>query len=384
MAGSYFLGNTVSSATRGNTSTPSNKPSTVYGRVLDIVLDDSKILYDAQGGKLPIGAIIYQDINTPTNPTGTVTSALPSTNSIKQFPLVNEIVVIETGPTPDFQESTSQVLNYYSSVVNIWGSPHHNALPTQGVDFQFPIGQGIPELKDINPLFPFPGDVLIEGRQGQSVRIGGYSTKENPITNNNNNGQPFIILSNGQVKTTNGIDYIVENINEDFNSLYFLSNHKVPLKSANTKRKSYNTEPKTADQYQGNQVVLNGGRLYLNAKEESVLISAKDSIGLNANTLNFDATDYFCIDAKKILLGEKARTSPASVQQPVVLGKQLENWLSALLDTLSSVADAMSSASAVGAGPVPQLNATGPALKATVQSLKTQFKIFQSKKVFTE
>jgi hypothetical protein len=90
------------------------------------------------------------------------------------------------------------------------------------------------------------------------------------------------------------------------------------------------------------------------------------------------------VDAKKIYLGQKARTATTSVQQPAVLGKQLENWLGALLDTLSSVADAMTSASAVGAGPVTQLNATGPALKATIQSLKAQFKLFQSKKVFTE
>ncbi len=90
------------------------------------------------------------------------------------------------------------------------------------------------------------------------------------------------------------------------------------------------------------------------------------------------------MDAKKIYLGQKARTATTSVQQPAVLGKQLENWLGALLDTLSSVADAMTSASAVGAGPVTQLNATGPALKATIQSLKAQFKLFQSKKVFTE
>ena len=384
MAGSYFLGNTINSAARGSTSTPFNKSSTIYGRVLDIVLDNSKILDDTQGNKLPIGAIIYQDINTPADPTGISTFALPSTNSVKQFPLINEIVIIQTGPSPDFQENTSQVLNYYSSVVNVWGSPHHNALPTQGVDFQFPIGQGIPELKDINPLFPFPGDVLIEGRQGQSIRIGGYSSKENPITNSSNNGQPFIVVSNGQIKTTNGIDYIVEDINKDSNSMYFLSNHKVPLKSANSKRKSYDTEPKTSDQYKGNQVLINGGRLYFNAKEESAYISAKESIGLNAKTLNFDATEYFCVDAKKILLGEKARTASPSVQQPVVLGRQLENWLGALLDSLSTVADAMSTASAIGAGPVTQLNTTGPALKATVQSLKAQFKLFQSKKVFTE
>lgn len=384
MAVNYFLGNTVSSIARGMGVGSNTQPTSVFGRVVDIVLDETKILYDEQGNRLPIGSIIYQDILTPVDKETSLPPAYPLSNTITQFPVINEIVLITTGPGPDFQENSSQLVSYYSSVLNIWGSTHHNALPTQGVDFEFPIGNTIPELKDINPLYPFPGDVLIEGRQGQSVRIGGYSTKENSITNNSNNGQPFIIISNGQIKTTNGIDHIVEDINEDFNSIYFLSNHKIPLKSANSKRNSYNTVPKTSDQFKGNQVVINGGRLFLNAKEESVLISAKDSIGLNANTLNFDATDYFCIDAKKIYLGEKARTATPSVQQPAVLGKQLENWLSTLLDTLATVADAMSTASAVGAGPVTQLNATGPGLKATVQSLKSQFKVFQSKKVFTE
>lgn len=384
MAGNYFLGNTISSAGRGAGGGGSSQPTPVFGRVVNVVLDETSILYDAQGNKLPIGSITYQDINTPVDKEAVLPHAFPLSSAVKHFPFVNEIVVIVTGPTPDFQENSSEVLNYYSSVLNIWGSTHHNALPTQGVDFQFPIGKNIPELKDINPLYPFPGDVIVQGRQGQSIRMGGYKTEKNPWTEVSNNGKPITIIRNGQIKTKNGIDSIVEDIDKDVNSIYMMSDHKVPLTPANTKRNSYNTEPKTADQYKGNQVVINGGRLYFNAKEESVLISAKESVGLNAKTLNLDATDYFCVDAKKILLGEKARTASPSVQQPVVLGKQLENWLGALLDTLSSVADAMSAASAVGAGPVTQLNATGPALKATIQSLKAQFKIFQSKKVFTE
>lgn len=384
MAGNYFLGNTISSVGRGVGGGGNSQPTPVFGRVVNIVLDETTTLYDAQGNKLPIGSIIYQDINTPVDKEAILPHAYPLSSAVKHFPFVNEIVVIVVGPTPDFQENSSEVLNYYSSVVNIWGSTHHNALPTQGVDFQSPIGSNIPELKDINPLYPFPGDVIIQGRQGQSIRMGGYKTEKNPWTEVSNNGKPLTIIRNGQIKTKNGIDSIVEDIDRDVNSIYMMSDHKVPLTSANTKRKSYNTEPKTADQYKGNQVIVNGGRLYFNAKEESILLSAKESVGLNAKTLNLDATDYFCVDAKKILLGEKARTASPSVQQPVVLGKQLENWLGALLDTLSSVADAMSTASAVGAGPVTQLNATGPALKATVQSLKAQFKIFQSKKVFTE
>ena len=58
-------------------------------------------------------------------------------------------------------------------------------------------------------------------------------------------------------------------------------------------------------------------------------------------------------------------------------------WAKAL-DALDAVATSMSSASAVGAGPVTQLNATGPILKSTVQSLKTQYRLFKSRKVFVE
>jgi len=202
------------------------------------------------------------------------------------------------------------------------------------------------------------------------------------LVGDSNDGSPLIIISNGQIETDNGIDPIQEDINSDFNSLYFASKHIIPLQVANTKRASYDVVPITANQYLGNQVVINGGRLYFNAKEDSAFISAKESIGLNAKTLNLDAETYFCVDAKSIYLGVKART--AGTKQPVVLGGQLENWMNSLLDALSSVASALSSAAAVSGGPVTQLNAAGPELQAVVRSLRTQIKQFQSNKVFTE
>ncbi len=122
--------------------------------------------------------------------------------------------------------------------------------------------------------------------------------------------------------------------------------------------------------------------MFFNAKEDSAFISAKESIGLNAKTVNLDATDYFCVDAKKIYLGVNARAS--ALRESAVLGTQLENWLTTLLDTLESVAISMTSATSVTGGAVTQLNATGPELGAAVKSLKTQIILFQSKKVFVE
>jgi hypothetical protein len=385
MAGSYFLGNTISSVERGIGGGASTQPTTVFGRVVDIVLDENKILYDAKNNRLPIGSIIYQDIMTPVVKEATLPPAFPLTIGVKQYPLVNEIVLIITGPTPDFQENKSQVLSYYSSVVNIWGSPHHNALPTQGVDFEFPIGKNIPELKDINPLYPFPGDVLVEGRQGQSIRMGGYKSDKNPFTGTVNNGKPFTIISNGQIKTKNGIDPIVEDVNKDANSIYMMSDHIVNITPATRKQVTYDVLPQASGQYLGNQIVLNGGRITINAKEESALISAKEAIGLNARTLNFDATDYVCIDGNTILLGEKARTAPLIVRQPVIRGLEMVKWAGKLLDTLQSVSAAMAQAVSVSGGAVTSLVEEGRALESSIKVLRTSLSSgILSNKVYVE
>ena len=124
--------------------------------------------------------------------------------------------------------------------------------------------------------------------------------------------------------------------------------------------------------------------MYFNAKEESILLSAKESIGLNAKTVNIDGQEYMCMDADKIYIGERARTSPDSAKQPAILGKQFEFWITQLLDSLNIVANAMSNASAVGAGPVTQLNSTGPVLKASIDSLKRRITRIQSRKVYIE
>lgn len=308
--------------------------------------------------------------------------AYQGSSTMRVIPMEGEMVQLESAPGANSIGTPGATVKYWTKVVNIWNSPHHNAAPDTKQDgWQDRLIGGAKEEATINPLQASPGDMLIEGRLGQSIRFGG-NKGQSSLTGDSNNGSPLIIISNGQIVTDNGIDPIEENINDDFCSLYFTSKHVIPLKSANTKRDSYDTPPITSDKYLGNQVLINGGRLYFNAKEDSAFISAKESIGLNAKTINLDADNYFCIDAKKIFLGKKARTSVS--KEPVVLGGQLENWMNTLLDALSSVATALSSAAAVSGGPVTQLNSTGPELQAVVKSLRTQIKQFQSNKVFTE
>ena len=378
----YFLGSKIGGMVQSQPGNTSQQRTLLFGRVIKISLDETTEILDAQGNSLPIGTILYRDVTAKKETAATAYPALPLYANTKQFPLENEVVILTQGPTSDIQNNVESSNMYYSTVVNLWGSPHHNALPEPNADISTVLGKGVKELSDVNPLYPFPGDTLIEGRQGQSIRIGGNKSTKNPLVDDSNNGKPYILISNGQLKTDNGIDHIVEDVNKDPNSLYFLSDHKTDLKAINIKRDSYDVKPLDADKYVGNQVVLNGGRLFFNAKEDSAFISAKESVGLNARTLNFDAKDYACIDANKVYLGVKARTS--TTKEPVVLGVQLENWLTTLLDTLENLAIAMTAATALTGGPVTQLNTSGPELQAVVRSLKTQIKLFQSKKVYTE
>jgi hypothetical protein len=381
---SYGLSNQVASIA-GSTGTPSSPGNNVqYGKVVDVKLDESKPFLDALGNELPIGSIKYVPLTFKGDIKGEPKPALPFSLGIKQLPVVNEIVSLYQTPTSEVQSDTSDKATYYKDIVNLWGSPNHNALPDPGYNKDKYLGLGFQELYDVNPLFPFPGDTLIEGRQGQSIRIGGSTAPLNTLVDKTNNGLPYLLISNGQIKTTNGVDYIVEDINKDANSLYFVSNHKVPLTQANIKRDSYNTPPKTADLYKGNQVLLNAGRVFINAKEESVLISAKDSIGLNANTVNFDGKEYACIDAAKIFLGTKARTSPQGIAEPAVLGNQLDNFLSIILDTLQTIGAAMQTAEAQTGGPIASLNTEGYAVVETCNTLRTLVSQMKSKKVFIE
>ena len=380
---SHIKASGVRGRSGGRGSSKSSTSVNTYGRVIHVVLslDDPYCLNPSM-----INGVYFRTPKVAANESdiSKFPFAYQGSAQNRTIPLAGEMVTLYTGTDTNSLSNPGATKFYWKEIVNLWNHPHHNAAPdTLQSDWEENLLKGFPAQKNINPLIANPGDTLLEGRLGQSIRFGG-SKGASTLIDTSNDGKPVIVISNGQVQTDNGSDLIEENINQDANSIYFLSDHKVPLTPANTKRDSYNEVPTISDQFKGNQVVINGGRLYFNAKEESAFISAKQSIGLNANTINLDATDYFCVDAKKIYIGVKARTATASVQQPAVLGKQMENWLGALLDALDLVATAMSSASAVGAGPVTQLNSTGPILKATVQSLKTRFTLFQSKKVFIE
>jgi hypothetical protein len=314
-------------------------------RVKDIILDESNPLFKQYGEWASIGMVLIEDVTQPTN-TNSNTQAYPLFPNIKQYPLLNEVVVVISLPSTGLESSTTSNRFYYFPPINVWGSQHHNAIPgistlppSQQKDYEqtsagsvrrvtdggteINLGKGFVEQIDINPLQPYIGDYILEGRFGNSIRFGGYEGKE-----------PIIKIRNGQGPVTNeGWTTVDENINEDKASVYLSTNQQVPIESNTYNYNSYNVAPESTSEYSNPQVLINSGRLVFNANSDSVLISSAKSINLNSqDSVNIDSQNVFVVNSPSILLGGKDATESllkgdTTIELLSELVGQLNKWM---------------------------------------------------------
>jgi len=360
--GQVSVNTQASQSPNGITSSPI---AFLAGRVKSIILDESSDGFEDFGKYNSIGTIQFQDI---TNPTAQLTIAKPFFPNFKNFPLIDEIVWIVqlpstaiNGPTPDKPGISTDINNYYLNPTALWNHPHHNGFPSdpqnlpesQQKDYrqtsignvrrvtdkstEINLGKTFIERTNIHPLKPFEGDIIYEGRWGNSIRFGStIKTKENQIPLNtwsegtSTSGDPITLIRNGQGAQSNqGWIPIEENINNDDASIYLTSTQKIPLKASSTIYNSYQTAPTTPDQYAGKQVILNSGRLIFNTTQDHLLLSSAQSIGFNAvSGFNFDTKANFTIDAPSIKLGGKNAT------EPILKGDALVTELQKLINQL--------------------------------------------------
>lgn len=360
------------------------KGTFTFGRVVDVVLDESSPYWDRFGRSQAINGIVYRDLSKAT--TQSEETQLPfaycGNSSNVTLPLKNEIVIIVSLPSEIRNADSLQTKRYWLSVVNIWNHPHHNAYPdtladgTDAVD----LGKDFEEVNTVAPLQMYPGDTLISGRHGNTIRLGGTKQTYNTLTDSSNNGKPFIIIKNQMKEPEDGTELSSENINDDGSSIYLVSDHTVPLEEANTKADSWLDLPDLAGTYKGNQVVINGGRLFLNAKEEGAFIAADSYIGLASKEIHLDGDDMVSIDGKKIYLGSVAVNRE---DEPVLKGQTTQDWLTTLVDNLDTLLQTLAKPAPPPAY-VAAAVATSGALLGGIKQLKTQIKLLSSKKVYTE
>lgn len=373
----------------------------VLARVIDVILDDTHPEFSKYGTTDAIGVIKYKLLTSEANEfePENLPSAYPLNATIRQLPLKNEVVFLVNGPSNDLESSSINKRTYYMTTVSLWNHPSHNAFPSDVNIENLDLGYNIRELDYVQPLQPFPGDVIIDGRTGQSIRFSGYGSPKNPLGDLENQGRPITYIVNGRKGGgDNPVTPVVEDINVDDSSIILTSNHRIPLTQSATKYDTYITPPAFADLYRGKQVILNSGRLLFNSTEESIVMSAYTSVSMTAGrTINLDAETYIGLDAPIILIGTQKNINKElktlreyRFREPVVLGNQLETFLSTMLDVLDEIAVALSSAQTKEGSPLGGLQEVGAATTTLINTLlrprinpgKTSS--LKSKKIFVE
>ena len=384
----------ISNSTSGPAGSSNSSPAIYYGRVIEVILDETHPSYLPKGGGVSINGVFYKSLksNSKDEEYTELPFAYQLNNTFKHVPLVGEIIRVESYPVPSNNDFAGRTRKYYTNILNIWNNSNNNFYPDLNSTNELDFTQkgNFKELNNVNPVGSSPGDIQIEGRQGQSIRFTGGISYSNPWVDNTNLGNPMVIISNGQIETEKGYTTIGENINDDASSIYLTSNHSIPLEESSDKRDSYDEAPTKSSEFKGSQILFNANRLFLNAKTNDIQLNAQESIGLTSlSSVNIDSKDYMCLDGSQIFLGVKSRTAVGSTKEPLVLGNQLEGFLSNLLNLLDGMATDMAAAKTVKGHPIPKLNKRGLQAKPVIKALRrlinpTGTSTLKSKKVYTE
>jgi len=252
-------------------------------RVIDISLVTSTngaSIFQTTGEYANIGAIKFELLGNSTSkenfPQGPI--AYPLDTNVRKVPLINEIVFIMSGPSRNIAlEGNSDAIDfYYTNAISVWGRSHLNMLPSNSSTSKNTntvskedVERGIENNKDsqvvepkpgntfeekanIRNLFPNEGDVIIEGRFGNSIRFGSTAKQseenknvESPWSTEGREGNPITIIRNGQSQVDLPFSNwfpIYEDIQNDDSSIYMTSGQLIPVTLASTNFASFGVD----------------------------------------------------------------------------------------------------------------------------------------------
>ncbi len=379
-------------------------------RVIYCMLDNKTEpeAFKARGEWASIGGVYFENVKYPGSAKKNVDLnrfAKPLFPNLKNYPLKNEIVYVISLSSTGVETNTNDRTFYYFQPVNLWNSIHHNAIPdgingstlppSQKRDYEqteagavrkvtdggteIDLGDTFKEKLDTKSLQPFEGDVIHEGRWGQSVRFSSTvndSEISNPWSNTGENGDPLTIIRNGQHEDGND-PWVpqVEDINKDLSSIYVTSTQEIPIEVSSKSYNSYEEAPTEPPKFSGEQIILNSGRLLFNSKTDSILFSSKDSINLNSiNNINIDSPKTV-VQSNEVLLGDK------NAKESFILGDTFLKDLEQLLTQITALGNILGAAPIMIAPFTPSgaHNASATQMAARAQKMISKIEKYKSK-----
>jgi len=242
--------------------------NSVIARVTFILLDDSnKEKFDRFGGWKALGTIeCVPYINGADS--DTVIVARPIDTHFTKYPVITELVRLKKGVSSKSQGGSTNYSPewYYVEVLSTWNAVEHNATPdsillknkyNQKPYSETTIGHTAKDntkenlditgdFKDtgkVRKLIKAPGDLTVEGRSGNTIRLGSYiESFKSPISGKDRS--PLIMIVNGQRNVDINIP-IFEDVNKDGSSLYLLNGQTVNFIPSSVNFDSFNMKVDT-------------------------------------------------------------------------------------------------------------------------------------------
>jgi hypothetical protein len=263
----------------------------------------------------------------------------PLDTNIKEYPLPGEIVIVVKYFGKFYY---SQKLNLHNSV-NINSQPgyskHKASLEDDYTINDFSINS------KIRQLHANEGDIIFNGRFGQSIRFGSNIKEIENDESTKKYDSPNIIIRAGQSDPAHEsipvdkkwkLDHpdnkgrpVKEDINLDKSSIWVTTDQVVPLKPSTLGRYDLHRPEK----FEGNQIILNSDRLVFNTKLEDINFYSKRSV-------NIIAEDRIVLEGHGIsnpnfgiFIGGADVKAKARLQ-PILAGDQMMKLFKTLIDKL--------------------------------------------------
>ena len=346
----------------------------ISGRVTDIILDSNYPNFFDLGGWNSVGTIFFESVGGANLNSNSNNIALPLLPYLKNYPLVNELVLLFQLPDTNIGSNNNTVKYYYLNPIALWNNQHMNGYPNllkktqtqstqnksyqemsdgqtskstdEEVDYQFnspKVGGTFAERSNIHPLLSYAGDIIMEGRWGNSIRFGStVKVDSNNWSGNGENGEPITIIRNGQSPESSDEGWVpvVEDVNKDLSSIYLTSNQTIPLKTDITSNPTLSTPPEAITAYSGSQVMLNSDRLVFNSKADSIIFNSQKTISLTS----IQSVGLYSQDGDVTLQSGKGnvRLGDVNANQSVVLGDNFMKDFSDLIKKLQTLCSTLS------------------------------------------
>jgi hypothetical protein len=295
---------------QGGTPVPTTQQElTTEAIVVDVIVNDDHGEYAQDGYN--IGAIRFRTLNSDMfKHEGKLNWAFPLESNITEYPLLNEVVLIHSALNRFYYtrklNTSSRVTSHAFLGLNEELEPSvshkqrsdnyrkHTSQVKEGTQKNL-LGKKFKEKESVYRLRHDEGDIVFEGRSGQSIKFSASWPTET-MWKGKTEQAPNLLMRVGpdpsQLPPLGIFGLVREDINKDLSSIWLVADQTVPLdyatESATNHAKSIHDMPLL----DGNQIIINTDRLVLNTKLDKLM-------GFSKNGIHWGSAVDFTVDADR-------------------------------------------------------------------------------------